>query len=302
MSAPAIICFGEMLWDCLPAGLFAGGAPFNVGYHLHQHGAKVHLVSASGRDFLGDELDRRLRTQGISTDLITRHHGLPTGTVIATVGHTGDAQYEITQSVAWDQIFVTQDTLHAAVEANAFVFGSLAQRSQFNRTMLDRLLSVLPDNALKVFDVNLRAPFDDLPLVRELASRATLLKLNADEAARLANRDNGLPAREEADARTLAAQTRCQLICITAGERGAGLLRNGTWTWESSRPVEVIDTVGAGDSFLAALLSGLLSRPTIGDDELLAHACRLGEWVTTQRGATPAYKNNTPYRPLPTKA
>ncbi len=297
-SAPTILCFGEILWDCLPAGLFAGGAPFNVGYHLHRHGADVRIVSATGRDFLGDELDRRLRAWGLSTELITRHHGLNTGTVIAAIGEKGDAHYDITLSVAWDQIFVTQDSVQAAMGARALVFGSLAQRSQFNRTALDRLLAVLPADALRVFDVNLRAPHDDLPLVRELAGRADVLKLNAAEAARLADGGDEQPGREERDARALAAQTNCPVVCITAGARGAGLLRDGRWTWENGRDVEIADTVGAGDSFLAAFLTGLLSPEKPADAEILRRACRLGEWVATQRGATPDYVDETPFTAL----
>ena len=297
-NAPTILCFGEVLWDCLPSGLFAGGAPFNVGYHLHQHRADVRIVSATGRDFLGDELNRRLQHWGLSNELITRHTGLPTGTVIAALGDTGDARYDITPSVAWDQIFVTQDTVQAAVGARALVFGSLAQRSPFNRTALERILAVLPEDALRVFDVNLRPPHDDLALVRELAGHATLLKLNAAEAARLHDGGDEAPGREEADARALAAQANCPLVCITAGERGAGLLRAGQWTWEPGRKVEVADTVGSGDSFLAALLAGLLAPEVPSDAALLARACRLGEWVATQRGATPAYDDTTLVKPL----
>ncbi|MET0263656.1 MAG: PfkB family carbohydrate kinase [Rariglobus sp.] len=296
-QAPRILCFGEILWDFLPDGLFAGGAPFNVGYHLKQHGADVRLVSAVGRDLLGEELLRRLRDWKLDTDLITRHSGLPTGYVRALIGDNGDAQYEITQSVAWDQIFMNQDVAQAAIGAQALVFGSLAQRSPFNRTVLNRIFDVLPgrDEAWRVFDVNLRAPHDDLELVRSLAPRATLLKLNADEAARLCG-ESAAPAtdiagNEEAHARSLASTTGCPIICITSGESGAGLLRDGTWHWENGRKVEVADTVGAGDSFLASLLFHLLQRK-LSDREALAKACRTGEWVASQRGATPAYDLN----------
>jgi len=291
-----ILCFGELLWDCLPAGLFAGGAPFNVGYHLHQQGAEVRIVSASGSDFLGGELDRRMRAWGLTTDLIARHRDLPTGTVIATLGEAGDARYEITPDVAWDQIPVTGEVANAAVSAQAIVFGSLAQRSPANRTALDQLLALLPATALRAFDVNLRAPHDDLPRVRELARQASLLKLNAAEAARIADGGSEAAGREESDARTLAAETGAPLICITAGARGAGLLRNGTWTWEPGRTVAVADTIGAGDSFLAALLNGLLGPAPLPDAEVLASACRVGEWVATQRGATPAYDSSAPFR------
>jgi fructokinase len=289
MPAPRILCFGEILWDFLPAGLFPGGAPFNVGYHLKQLGADVRLVSAVGRDLLGEELLIRLRNWNLDTELITRHSGLPTGYVRAVLGENGDARYDITPSVAWDQIFMNQDVAQAAVGAQALVFGSLAQRSPFNRTVLNRIFDVLPgrDEAWRVFDVNLRAPHDDLELVRELAPRATLLKLNSEEAARLCRLPDETSGHEEKHARALHNTTGCQLICITAAERGAGLLRDSLWYWEKGRPVDIADTVGAGDSFLASLLIHLLAK--VPEAEALARACRTGEWVATQRGATPAY-------------
>lgn len=294
-TPPTILCFGEILWDFLPAGLFAGGAPFNVAYHLKQQGADAQLISAIGRDLLGEELLRRLRHWGMDTELITRHSGLPTGYVRATLEESGNASYEITPSVAWDQIFMNEDVARAAQGARALVFGSLAQRSPFNRTVLNRLFAVLPDRdrAWRVFDVNLRPPHDDLELVRALAPRATVLKLNAEEAARLCGEKAETPGREETHARSLASTTGCPLICITSGARGAGLLREGAWHWEEGRPVEVIDTVGAGDAFLASLLMHLLSG-RLSDGESLARACRLGEWVASQRGATPAYTPSTP--------
>lgn len=287
-TRPAVLCFGEILWDFLPEGLFPGGAPFNVGFHLHQLGADVHVVSAVGRDVLGDELLARLRGWGIDTALISRHLGLPTGHVRAQVDARGDAHYEIMSSVAWDQIVVTHDVVQVAAASQAIVFGSLAQRSPFNRNALERLLAVLPPQAIAVFDANLRPPFDDLDLVRTLAARSTVLKLNAAEAARLAAGEPEWPGREEVHARALAARTGTPVICVTAGARGAGLLRGEVWTWEPAQPVQVVDTVGAGDAFLASLVTSLLEGRS-SDGELLARACRLGEWVASRRGATPAH-------------
>ena len=135
-------------------------------------------------------------------------------------------------------------------------------------------------------------PTDDLPLIRRLATQATLLKLNDGEAARLCA---GNPAASdvESHARFLATETGCVRVVITAAARGAGLLgRDGRWHWEPGRPVAVADTVGAGDAFLAALLSGLLRGRD--DAAALAHACRVGEWVATQRGATPDYAAGAP--------
>jgi len=285
--APSALCFGEILWDFLPRGAFPGGAPFNVAYHLHRLGVETHLVSAVGKDLLGDELITRLRQWGLSVEGVGRHVGLPTGYVKATIGPSGDASYEIATEVAWDQIILGEDTIRAAVNSSALVFGSLALRSRSNRATLDRLLAVLPATAMRVFDVNLRPPYDDLSLVRELARRATLLKLNASEAARLVS-DSPEPGREEAHAHTLAAETGCTSICISAGERGAGLLASGKWTWTTGRPIAVRDTVGAGDAFMAGLLAGFI-RHKESPEAALARACRMGEFVAARDGATPPY-------------
>ncbi|MCF7687811.1 MAG: carbohydrate kinase [Cephaloticoccus sp.] len=291
-ASPRMLCFGEILWDFLPDGIFPGGAPFNVAYHLRQLEVETHLISAVGWDLLGDELLRRLRHWGLSTETIERHQGLPTGYVVATLGASGEASYDITSSVAWDQITVTEDGLRAAIHTDALVFGSLALRSPFNRAALERLMAVVPAQAWRVFDVNLRAPYDNLALVRELATRTTLLKLNAGEAARLV--DGGEPGfgREERDARYLEEQYGCPMVCITSGPHGAGLLHQGKWHWETGRPVVVADTVGAGDAFLAALLT-LLMLQKLPTEDCLAHACRLGEWVASQRGATPVHPSNS---------
>jgi len=291
MNSP-VLCFGEVLWDFLPHGTFPGGAPFNVAYHLHLLAVSVRPISAVGRDDLGEQLLQRLAQWGVSTSAITRHATLPTGRVSATLSSQGDAHYVIARDVAWDRITFAPDTLKNATTSPALIFGSLALRSAENRAALKQLIDALPTNAWRVFDVNLRAPHDDLALVREFASSANVLKLNATEAARLVDATES-PGQEESHARSLAAQFNSSLICITAGERGAGLLRADHWTWVSARRVVVADTVGAGDAFLAAFLAGLL-RTVLTDIEILSAACRLGEWVASHPGATPDYDATTP--------
>ncbi|MBP6506535.1 MAG: carbohydrate kinase [Opitutaceae bacterium] len=285
---PTLLCFGEILWDFLPAGRFPGGAPFNVAYHLHRHGTHARVASAVGRDALGDELLQRLTHWGLSPAGIARHGDLPTGRVNATISDHGDATYEIVREVAWDRIEATPSILQEARSADGLIYGSLAQRSAFNQATLDRLLTALPAKAWRIFDINLRPPHDDAALVQRLARHATLLKLNAAEAARLVSGAPESPGREETDARAFAATTGCSTVCITSGARGAGLLRAGKWHWEPGRAVNVVDTVGAGDAFLAALVSHLLPG-SLADAACLARACRIGEWVASQRGATPEY-------------
>lgn len=284
-ATPTVICFGEILWDFLPDGAFPGGAPFNVAYHLHEHGIATHVASAVGRDVLGDELLRRLGDWGLPLGGIVQRDTAPSGYVRARLNARGDAEYEIATEVAWDEI-PAEPLLPLASGAAALVFGSLAQRSAANRQSLHVLLDALPPSALRVFDVNLRRPHDDLALVRQLARESTLLKLNSEEAARLCAATATAEA-DEIHARQLAEETGVRSIVVTAGARGAGLLHGGRWHWEPGRRVEVADTVGSGDAFLAALLARLLAG--VAPTTALAHACRTGEWVASCRGATPAY-------------
>ncbi|HXA13870.1 MAG TPA: PfkB family carbohydrate kinase [Opitutaceae bacterium] len=287
-TRPLALYFGEILWDFLPEGLFPGGAPLNAAYHMHQHGTDAQVVSAVGRDVLGDELLRRCTNWGLATEGIARLEDMPTGHVCVDIGQNGDARFDIVTNVAWDKISANNACLRIAAKADAFLFGSLAQRSLENRATLDRLLAALPKRALRVFDANLRPPYDDLELVRQLARKATVLKLNVAEAARLATNEIEMPGHEEAHARLLAEKSGCGFVVVTAGARGAGMLRDGRWLWEPGRPVKVADTVGAGDAFAASLVAHLLHGQS-PDREILARACRLGEWVASQRGATPAY-------------
>ncbi len=295
-AAGPVLCFGEILWDILPQGAFPGGAPFNVAYHLHRLGVPVLPVSAVGRDAGGSELLRRLNAWGISTEAVALDPSAPTGTVTATLGPAGDAHYEIATEVAWDHLPVDAVRSDVVRHAAGLVYGSLALRSKENREALSRLEDELPLKAWRIFDINLRAPFDDLDVVRKYAPLARVLKMNATEAARLATGESPLRATEETYARRLANEFGTEYICITAAERGAGLLHHGHWTWSAGPAVRVVDTIGAGDAFLAALICGLLGGRS--DAAILEGATKLGGWVASHAGATPEYDATTPVQDL----
>lgn len=278
-----VLCFGEMLWDELPSGRRPGGAPMNVACHLVRLGRPALPVSAVGRDEAGEALLTFLSAHGVSTEAVARLPHRPTGRVQARLDDRGNAHYTIQPDAAWDEIPVEGVALDAAARGGALVFGSLSQRSPVNRVALARLRAALPPEALQIFDVNLRPPHDDLELVRRLARDVHVLKVNHEEAARIAG---GQPHELEENARRLAALSGAPVVCVTAGAEGAGLLHHGHWHRESGRPITVADTVGAGDAFLAAMTHGLLaSAPTA---EILARACRRGEWVASHHGAIPA--------------
>ena len=288
-SQPLVVCFGEILWDFLPDALYPGGAPLNIGYHLSRHGCSVHLVSAVGTDALGAELRHRAAAWGLDISGMRRLPNEPTGYVRTIPDDDDEPVRDVARNVAWDGIELNGRSIAAARRAQALVFGSLAQRTSSNQRALERLLDTLPEDALRIFDMNLRPPHIDRPLLRRLAGRSSLLKLNAAEAAYLAGNDDSRAGREERDARTIAGRTGCPSIVVTAGARGSGWLRRGTWYWEPAHKIRVVDTNGASEAFLAALIAGLLPTPEAAPGRLLAAAVRRGEWVARQHGATPAY-------------
>lgn len=295
----AIACFGEALWDILPRGIFLGGAPLNVAYHLSRQGVRAWPVGAVGRDFLGDEARRRIADWGLPVDAVARLASRPTGTVRAALDRAGVATYRIARDVAWDRIRIN-NTLRRGPPPAAVVYGSLALRQPANRRELARAFSLWPQ-ALRVLDLNLRAPFDRGPAIPFALRHAQLLKLNADELARVAGRPAGSPAQMARAAQAFAGRHALARICVTAGAQGAGLWWDGRWCWEPGRRVEVRDTVGAGDAFLAGFLASLLARradPAVA----LAHACRLGEFVAGCDGATPPYRCDARGLPRATEA
>ena len=280
-SSAEVLCIGELLWDALPAGLFLGGAPFNVACHLRAAGVSAAMVTRVGADQLGDEARRRVARYGVGTDLLQVDSSLPTGFVRVTVADDGSAEYDIVEPSAWDNIAATEALLGRAAKAQAIVFGSLAQRTPVTR---DTIRRVLETSALKVLDVNLRPPYDDRDIIRRSLERADVVKLNEDEMRRLASWFE-LRGTLRKTVAALADRFDCRTVCVTRGGNGAALWNGGRWTEHPGFEVEVRDTVGAGDAFLAVLLAGLLK--STDDDALLQHANLIGAYVATQHGAVP---------------
>ena len=297
MTKTEVLCVGEVLWDSLPEGLFLGGAPFNVACHLRATGTPVAMVSRIGSDRLGKEVLRRAARYGVSTDLIQVDTELATGFVRVDIDTSGNPSYEILAPAAWDAIETNDELVARAQNARAIVFGTLAQR---NTTSHQTIRALWKTEALIVFDVNLRAPFEDRAIVEESLQRADVVKLSAEELTQVAEWFD-LRGEFEARIRALASTFGCDVVCVTRGSKGAALLHGDAFTEHPGYEVEVKDTVGAGDAFLAVLLAGLLSGAT--DAALLQHANMIGAYVTTQYGAVPADQGTAmslPVAPAPT--
>lgn len=239
------------------------------------------MVSRIGDDRLGEEILRRAARYGVATDLIQVDAALPTGFVRVSLNDAGVADYEIVAPAAWDAISLTDDLLARAERARAIVYGSLAQRNAITRVTIERLWD---SDALMVFDVNLRPPFDDGEVVRRSLARADIVKLSLEELTQLA-RWFTLPTDIRDAAAAISETFGCGTVCVTRGAAGAGLWRDGTWLEHEGYEVEVRDTVGAGDAFLAVLVAGVLNGAK--SEALLEHANLIGAYVATQDGAVP---------------
>jgi fructokinase len=276
-----IVCFGEVLWDLLPTGKIAGGAPMNVAFHLNELGATSIMISRIGADELGIEITDFLKEKGINTDFVQIDTQVKTGIVAVTLSESGQPSYEIVENVAWDNIGIEPKAIEAVQEAQAFVFGSLVAR---NETSKDTLLELINAAQLTVFDVNLRAPFFSKLVLHELMQKANIVKMN-DEELEIISDFQGIDGNEKEKIRQLKNAYNLDLLIVTKGEKGAIVLDENTFYENEGVKVTVNDTIGSGDAFLAAFLYHFLAKKPIS--ECLTIACKMGAYVATKRGGTP---------------
>lgn len=283
--SPRIICFGEILWDNLPSGRTAGGAPMNVAYHLKQLGAESQLISRRGNDQPGRELINFCAHIGLPTGLIQTDPVYPTGEVIGKIGDHYEVTYDIVRNAAWDYISPESISKNLASEADAFVFGSLASRNSVSR---DTLMLLLDAAKFKVLDINLRAPHYNKEILALLLEKADLLKLNNDELEFLAECFYHSGAAEKDSISFLQQNFDINEIIVTKGSEGASYYHGEHSYTSAAYPIEVVDTVGAGDSFLAAFLYQKLNGASIAGT--LNYALGLGAFIAGKSGACPAYQ------------
>lgn len=281
MQTNQVICFGEILWDVFPQKRIIGGAPLNVALRLHSYNSKVAIISRIGEDQLGGEIVDYLDKNKMSQEFIQRDEELPTGTVAITLHETGSASYEILKPVAWDAIEISPQLIEAVKETPYFLFGSLAIRGGFNRETLRRLLPVANT---KIFDVNLRAPHYHVSMVYELMQLSDFIKLNDEELLEICKALGCQEKTMKGQIEWLVKITNTNSVCVTRGDAGALLFYDHTFYEHDGFSVEVVDTVGAGDSFLATLIHYLFLKK-LTPAEALTLACGMGALVASKEGA-----------------
>lgn len=278
--ASKFVCFGETLWDIFPDKKVIGGAPLNVALRLNSLGNAVRMISKIGQDQDGLDLLEYLKEQKLTIDNIQVDPKLPTGSVQVHLDQNNTATYTISEPVAWDYIEANQIDIQQLKNSHAFIYGSLSSR---NKVTHDTLHEYIKHASFKIFDANLRAPFYDLLSVKSLMEEADLIKLNEEELTEVCHFLELNYKSMEQQINALAKLFGSQYICITLGSKGAVLYSNEKLYKNFGYHVEVKDTVGAGDSFLAGLTHQLLigAKPQYALD----FACAIGAIVASSPGA-----------------
>ena len=283
MAGITAIGLGEILWDVLPDGRTLGGAPANFAYHVNALGGTGIPVSRVGDDALGRETLAALVDRSVSVEHVATDPDHPTGTVLAELDADGVASYTFPDDVAWDFLAPDEAGLALAARADAVCFGSLAQRSPASRRAVRAMLRAAPD-ALKIFDINLRQNFYDSATIRASLGLADVLKLNDAELAVLTEMFC-LPARERDALDLLVRRYDLRLAALTRGGEGSLLIAPHGFSDLPGAPVRVVDTIGAGDAFAAAMTLALLAGDSL--EEVNRYAAQVAVAACGRQGGMP---------------
>lgn len=280
-----VVGMGELLFDVFPTGKKIGGAPVNFAYHVGQLGIESLAISAVGNDELGREIMDILQEKRINN--IVPLVAEPTGTVQVTLDEKGVPSYEICEGVAWDNIPCNKELVEVAKSCRAFCFGSLAQRAEQSRNAINLFLDSMDsgDDALRIFDINLRQAFYSREIIEESLKKSNVLKINDDEFRTVGNMLGYDGEDFERGSRLLMERYGLKMVILTCGEIGSHIFYEGGSSFLPTPKVEIADTVGAGDSFTAAFVASLLSGKSI--EESHRKAVEVSAYVCTQSGAMP---------------
>lgn len=278
---PKLYCFGEVLRDLFPSGAKPGGVPMNVAIHAQNLGLESAVISAIGDDERGRKLLDILQERYVNTRFITKSEH-PTGTVMVEISNPSEVRYTIDEPSAWDFIGMPKISWEPG---DLLLHGSLATR---NKDSYEALKALRAQANTRVFDLNLRAPFIDSDRILELLEGTEIIKMN-DEEYELLAQWLSLDSNPELGFEAMYETFGTQELIVTKGGQGA-LWVNSLGTLQSKIfPVTVKDTVGAGDSFLAAILFGIshLLEPQL----TLDYAAAIGAMVASKEGANPRIKS-----------
>lgn len=283
-----IIGIGEILWDIYENEKFLGGAPANFAIHCQQLGDKGTIVSRVGNDELGYAITNSLLQRGLETDYIQQDLNKTTGSVKVTLDEKGKPKFDCTSDVAFDYLTMNAKLNQLAQNADAILFGALAQRKNKTRATIQQFLKKAA-GAFKVYDINLRG-WDDQTgeIVNQSLILANAIKLNDDELNTL--RNAWQPGVDDISfLQYLIEAYQLKVAALTLGENGCILIKPGEIVEQPSIKIKPIDTTGCGDAFAAAMIHFYLREKPL--KEIAAFSNLLGAYVAIFPGATPVYSS-----------
>jgi fructokinase len=281
-----VIGIGELLWDILPSEKKLGGAPCNFVYHAQQQGANGMVISAIGDDNLGMEIMEVLKEKKIFTGLI-QVNDRPTSKVDVTLSRGGVPEYCIHENVAWDYIKFNQKIAKKVAEADIICFGSLAQRSVISRQSIEKILKSCKADALIVYDINLRQSYFGKEIIENSLKLCNVLKLNEDELPIVSELLKLSSPDDAGQIKELIKKYHLKLVAFTRGAEGSLLVTPTEKSELATLKVQVRDTIGAGDSFTAAMMVGFSKEQSL--EELHRKAVEISGFVCASVGAMPDY-------------
>ncbi|MGN1281874.1 MAG: PfkB family carbohydrate kinase [Succinivibrio sp.] len=274
---------GEVLFDVYPSGPKIGGAPANFAYHCRQNGLEAVAISSVGHDSLGF-LARDLLAQRFLPALLTDSDN-QTGVVNISLSEDGVPTYTFEENTAYDDIRASAEVLEVAGELDMICFGSLAQRSEKSHAAIMDILDAMPEWSLKVFDVNLRAEYYSREIIEQSLARSQIFKCNEDELPVLCELANVRVRSADEYSRYLKDRGIDCFVFTEGALKSTVYLNDEKTVVKTPKLSSVVDTVGAGDSFTATLISSLMKGCT--QSEAHTRAVNIAAYVCTQKGAMP---------------
>lgn len=284
--ASRVLSVGEILWDAFRDSTRLGGAPLNFAVNVSRMGHEAILISSLGDDELGRSAQETIQALGLDTRFIRTVSQFSTGSALVQTKPTGQTEFRIQRPAAYDAVHLSQDDLRwlAAWKPDWLYYGTLFSSTDDSRKLLHDLVGLLP-NAIRFYDINLRPESYSEEQVRTLLSLANVVKLNESEMEIAAQFADLSRSGIEAFCRAGGAKYGWQAACVTLGAEGCGVWSGGTYAEADGHPVEVVDTVGAGDGFAAAFLHGLSQNWP--PNQIAEFANRIGAGIASAPGAIP---------------
>lgn len=276
-----------------------GGSPLNVAVGLSRLEHDVVFVGRHGNDEYGRMISRALRSQGITS--LLEPDELPTSIATATLDPTGQASYEFALEWVLPEADALTTSLREAAQSIEHVHtGSLGVLIEPGATVVKSVIEELRASATISYDPNYRptiVPNRELARQRaeEFVALADVVQASTDDL------DMLYPERSHYESMVAWMELGPALVTVTRGASGAMALADSGYAEREAYSIDVADTVGAGDSFMAATLSSLRTRGLLGSAnraalhaisssdvaEVLNSAARAASITSSRFGAQP---------------